>query len=253
MGQETRRPEWGNISQIISALCAVALAILAIYGFFFSKTSQAFVSYLQSELALRNIRIVSLEQTEKDLQRSIAESQVSLSSLTEQKATLERQIAELQIAQQAYAKQVQELGAQLVGTTFSLVREKILVSKATLLSELDVVELKIQTDWYDKGVPVQTVRPWQSYLKTLQNKMSELPEADRTMGKAVLDKFIQQCNSLSSVVIQVPAMRVASSESLSAYDYNIDRHPVGIRAKAIANQIRKAEDDMQACFKSLAQ
>jgi hypothetical protein len=44
-----------------------------------------------------------------------------------------------------------------------------------------------------------------------------------------------------------------SSESLSAYDYNIDRHPVGIRAKAIANQIRKAEDDMQACFKSPAQ
>ncbi|MDE5446846.1 hypothetical protein FXV83_16835 [Bradyrhizobium hipponense] len=57
MGQETHRPEWGNISQIVSALCALALAILAIYGFFFSKTSQAFVSYLQSELALRNIRM----------------------------------------------------------------------------------------------------------------------------------------------------------------------------------------------------
>lgn len=73
------------------------------------------------------------------------------------------------------------------------------------------------------------------------------------MGKAVLDKFVQQCSNLSSVVIQVPAMRVTSSESLSAYDNNIDRHPVGIRAKAIANQIRKAEDDLQACFKSLTQ
>lgn len=40
---------------------------------------------------------------------------------------------------------------------------------------------------------------------------------------------------------------------LSAYDYNIDRHPTAIRAKAIANQIRKAEDDLQACFKSLTQ
>ncbi|WP_368508723.1 hypothetical protein [Bradyrhizobium lupini] len=253
MGQETHRPEWGNISQIVSALCALALAILAIYGFLFSKTSQAFVSYLQSELALRNIRITSLEQTEKDLQRSIAESQVSLSSLTEQKVRLEGQIADLEMAQQGYAKQVQELGAQLVGTTFSLVREKVLVSKATLLSELDVLGLKIQIDWYDKGLPAQTVRPWQSYLKTLQKKMADLGEADRAMGKTVLDKFVQQCSSLNSVVIQVPAMRVTSSESLSAYDYNIDRHPVGIRAKAIANQIRKAEDDMQACFKSLSQ
>lgn len=147
MGQEARRPEWGNISQIVSALCALALAILAIYGFFFSKTSQAFVSYLQSELALRNIRIVSMEQTEKDLQRSIAESQVSLNSLTEQKIRLEGQIADLKVAQESYAKQVKELGTQLVGTTFSLVREKILVSKATLLSELDVLWLKIQSDW----------------------------------------------------------------------------------------------------------
>lgn len=253
MGQETRRLEWGNVSQIVSAFCALALAILAIYGFFFSKTSQAFVSYLQSELALRNIRIVSLEQTEKDLQRSIAESQVSLNGLAEQKINLERQIAELKVAQESYAKQIQQLGDQLVGTTFSLVREKILVSKATLLSELDVLWLKIQGDWYDKGVPAQTVRPWQSYLKTLQSKMSDLPEADRTMGKAVLDKFAQQCSHLSSVVIQVPAMRVTSGESLSAYDYNIDRHPTAIRAKAIANQIRKAEDDLQACFKSLTQ
>lgn len=253
MGAETRRPEWGNVSQIVSALCALALAVLAIYGFFFSKTSQAFVSYLQSELALRNIRIVNLEQTEKDLQRSITESQVNLSGLAEQKISLEKQIADLKIAQESYAKQVQELGAQLVGTTFSLVREKILVSKATLLSELDAVGLKIQGDWYDKGVPAQTVRPWQSYLKTLQSKMSELPEADRAMGNSVLEKFTQQCGHLSSVVIQVPAMRVTSSESLSAYDYNIDKHPVAVRAKAIANQIRKAQDDMQACFKSLGQ
>ncbi|WFU44151.1 hypothetical protein QA640_17880 [Bradyrhizobium sp. CB82] len=109
-----------------------------------------------------------------------------------------------------------------------------------------------QGDWYDKGVPAQTVRPWQSYLKTLQSKMSELPEADRTMGNSVLEKFTQQCAHLSSVVIQVPAMRVTSSESFSAYDYNIDRHPVAVRAKAIANQIRKAQDDMQACFGPVA-
>lgn len=127
----------------------------------------------------------------------------------------------------------------------ALERLKKRFGKATLLSELDAVGLKIQGDWYDKGVPAQTVKPWQSYLKTLQSNMSELPEADRAMGNSVLEKFTQQCGHLSSVVIQVPAMRVTSSESLSVYDYNIDKHPVAVRAKAIANQIRKAQDGMQ--------
>ncbi|TYO60785.1 hypothetical protein FXV83_41950 [Bradyrhizobium hipponense] len=202
MGEETRRPEWGNVSQIVSALCALALAILAIYGFLFSKTSQAFVGYLQSELALRNIRIVSLEQTEKDLQRSIAESQVSLGSLTEQKARLERQIADLEVAQQGYAKQVQELGTQLVGTTFSLVREKILVSKATLLSELDVLGLKIQGDWYDKGVPAQTVRPWQ--CPTSRRCRASWRTLAKRIGQWAKRSWIssfQQCSNLGSVVI----------------------------------------------------
>jgi hypothetical protein len=46
--------EWGNAPQWVSAVCALALAVLAIYGLFYSKTSQALVTYLQSELAVRN-------------------------------------------------------------------------------------------------------------------------------------------------------------------------------------------------------
>lgn len=131
--------EWGNISQIVSAISALALCFLAIYGVFFSKTSQALVGYLQSELALRNIRIVGLEQTEKDLQRSIAESKVSLNGLSEEKADLEKQIATLRVAQETFSKQAQELSTKLAGTTFSLAREKISVSMAGVLSELDVI------------------------------------------------------------------------------------------------------------------
>jgi hypothetical protein len=250
--EHVKGPDWGNISQIVSAVAAIALALLAIYGFFFSKTSQALVSYLQSELALRNIRIVSLEQTERDLHRSIAESQVSLNGLSEEKASLEKQIATLKLAQESYAKQVQELGTQLAGTTFSLVREKISVSLASVLSELDVISLKVSSDWLEKGVPAQTIRPWKSYLKAVQEKIAALPEADRTMGGAVLNKFVQQCSHFNSVIIQVPALRVPTSENFASYGYQVEKHPTAARAKAISDQIRKAQDDIQACFKSLA-
>ena len=60
--------EWGNVPQWMSAVCALALAALAIYGLFFSQTSQALVSYLQSELAVRNQHIATMELREQQLQ-----------------------------------------------------------------------------------------------------------------------------------------------------------------------------------------
>ncbi|MCU1340515.1 MAG: hypothetical protein JWO19_6096 [Bryobacterales bacterium] len=69
------------------------------------------------------------------------------------------------------------------------------------------------------------------------------------MGRTVLNRLVQQCSQYSSVVVQVPALRIAPNADLGNYDKN----PVGIRAKAISKQIEKAEDDIQACFKSLSQ
>jgi hypothetical protein len=45
------------------------------------------------------------------------------------------------------------------------------------------------------------LRPWQSYLKTIEEKVSALPEVDRVMGQAVRNRFMQQCNQFSSMVI----------------------------------------------------
>lgn len=238
---------------MVSAACALALALLAFYGVFFSQTSQDVVRYLQSELALRNSRIATLEQTEQDLQRSILSSQSSLNGLSEQKAELEKQVANLKTAQESFSKQVQELGSMLAGTTFSLIREKISVALADGLSELAVIRIGIEVDWLAKGVRAREIRPWQSHLKSVEQAIAKLPEQDRLMGRSVYDKFVQQCSRYSSIVVQVPALRIDPNLDMSVYGNDRDKYPVAVRAKAVSKQIEKAEEDIQACFKSLNQ
>ncbi len=110
--------DWGNVPQWISALCAFALAALAIYGLFFSQTSQALVSYLQSELAVRNQRIATLELREQQLQASVKSAEANLSGLADQKTAAEKQIAQLNSEQRALSSKVKELGATLSTTEF---------------------------------------------------------------------------------------------------------------------------------------
>ena len=120
-----RRVDWGNAPQWLSAVSALLLVGLAIYGLFFSATSQALVAYLQSELAVRNNRIAELELRERDLQQSVAKSREVLANLTEQRAQLDRQVAELKAEQEELSQRAKVLGSTLSSTEFSLVREKI--------------------------------------------------------------------------------------------------------------------------------
>jgi chaperonin cofactor prefoldin len=168
--------EWGNAAQWASAIAAVVVAGLAIYGVFFSATSQALVSFLQSELAVRNMRIAVLERRERDLQVSINAAQSNLNGLSEQKAELEKQVATLRAEQDKFSKRVQELGAALSGTEFSLAREKLSARIASGFSALTVHRINIVSDWLrPEGVRAESVRPWDSYLDHLKRSVEELP------------------------------------------------------------------------------
>jgi len=242
--------EWGNAPQWVSAVCALALAVLAIYGLFYSKTSQALVTYLQSELAVLNQRIAGLELREQQLQLSVKSAESNLGGLAEEKSELEKQIAILRVEQDSYSKRVQELGSTLSGTQFSLAREKIGVRLASGLGELAVIRIKLGSDWLSpEGFKARTIRPWQSYLNSAQKAVAEMSDADRPMAQTVLEKFIQQCERYSSVVIQAPALRVSPNDDFK--DDNRDNHPVAIRAQGISKQIQQAENDKSACFKSV--
>jgi hypothetical protein len=246
--------EWGNAPQWVSAICAFALTVLAIYGLFFSTTSQALVSYLQSELAVRNQRIAGLELREQQLQLSVKNAESNLGGLSEEKSELEKQVATLRVEQESYSKRVQELGSTLSGTQFSLAREKVGVKLASGLSELAVIRIHLGSDWLTPdGVRARMVRPWQSYLNSVEKAVADLPEADRAIARTVLEKFVQQCGRYSSVVVQIPALRVPPGADFSSYDNDRDKHPVAIRAKGISKQIEQAENDIEACFKAVKQ
>jgi hypothetical protein len=226
--------------------------MLAIYGLFFSTTSHALVAYLQSELAVRNQRIASLEIREQQLQLSVKNAETSLGGLSEEKSELEKRVAALKVEQENYSKRVQELGSTLSETQFSLAREKVGVKLASGLSGLAVIRLHLGSDWLTpEGVRAQTVRPWQSYLKSVEQAVAGLPDADRVIAHTVLEKFVQQCERYSSIVIQIPALRVPLGADFSAYGNDRDKHPVAVRAKGLSNQVEQAEDDIEACFKAV--
>jgi hypothetical protein len=80
--------EWGNLPQWISAVCALALSLLALYGLFFSTTSQTLVAYLQSELVARNQHISASEVRERELQLSVETAKSASSRWTGKRACL---------------------------------------------------------------------------------------------------------------------------------------------------------------------
>ncbi len=245
--------DWGNAPQWVSAVCAFALAALAIYGLFFSKASQVLVSYLQSELAVRNQRIAALELREQQLQLSIATAQNNLNGLAERKDELESQLSSLKAQYETASKRMQQLNSTLVNTEFFLVREKIGAKVSSVISELMVLTIKLSEELTSpQGTRARTVKPWDYSLKFVQDTSAELPESDRILGRIVVEKFIQQCARYNEVVIQIPNLRIPRDADMSPYNYNSDKHPASVRLEAIRKQIEKAENDIEACFKTVA-
>jgi hypothetical protein len=242
--------DWGNVPQWLSAICALALAGLAIYGFFFSATSQALVSYLQSELAVRNQRIAALELRERALQLSVTNAQSNLNALGEQKTLLEKQVAQLNSEQESLSQKVKDLGSTLSKTEFSLVKEKIGAKLHSTVGPTLAFDLPRELDKPD-GVRARSERPWDGHLSYIQEIAEDLPERDRLLGRKVVANFIRQCDPLSKIVIQIPALRIPKDADYSSYGYDRDKHPTGLRLKSVVQQIVKVQRDIEDCFQSV--
>lgn len=240
--------EWGNIPQWLSAVCALALAILAFYGLFFSKTSQALVAYLQSELAVRNQRIAGLELREQQLQLSITQTQSTLGSLNNQKAGLDRQISELKDQQEALLKKADTLGSTLSTTEFSLVREKIGAKLASTI--INPLSLTLDSELWTQGVKARTVRPWSDYLPFIKRTGEGLGEGDRALAKIVVERFIETCGGFAEAVIRIPAFPPAKSSEIPNGSFMRDDHPSARKLDAYVNQIKKIQNDIERCFNS---
>jgi hypothetical protein len=179
-----RRIDWGNAPQWLSAGCAFILASLAIWGLFFSKTSQALVSYLQSELTIRNQRISAIELRERELQLSISAAQQDLAALVGKRAELETQVSQLRIEQENLSKKVGELGSMLSTAEFFLVREKVNSEIGSRLSELAVLRITLSDDLFAaQGVRPRTIKPWDSFVGRIKSIADKLAGSRGGLGK----------------------------------------------------------------------
>lgn len=241
--------EWGNVPQWISALCAFALAALAVYGLFFSTTSQALVSYLQSELAVRNQRIAAMELREQQLQTSIAQSQTILTDLNSQKSGLEKQVADLASEREALSKKAENLGSSLSVTEFSLVREKISAKLASTI----VTTLSFTLDdelWSAQGVNARIVKPWNDYFTFIKRTAEGLPEPDRALGKSVVTRFIEQCAPrYATQSVSIPAIKQAKAEEITGSWIRED-HPSARKLDVYVKQIEAIQKSVVSCFNS---
>lgn len=240
--------EWGNVPQWVSALCAVLLAGLAVYGVFFSSTSQALVNYLQSELAVRNQRISGLEQRETELQTSINNAQQDLAGLGEQKSSLEKQVANLKEEQQTLTAQIQTLGSNLSKTTFDYVREKISVQLTAGLGELYVTALQLSDELSKpEGTRARTLRPFEIQIRRIEEISKELPSSEKETAQLIAAKFSEQCSRFHALLIYIPAVRIQEGE-LAQSNYDINKTSAGAKINAISNKIIKAAEDIDRCF-----
>lgn len=244
--------EWGNVAQWLSALVALMLALLTINGFFFSRSSsQELVAYLQSELAVKNQRIASLEARERELELSATTAQSSLGDVALQKAALEKQVADLDAQQQSFTRKTQELNAILAKAELSLVKEKMGARLSSMTGRAIALRLVEEFD-RPEGVRARTERPWDSHLSRIREIAEQLPERDRPLARAVVANFVQQCSRLSSAAIQIPALRIPKEADASAYNNERDKTPVASRFAALTKQVEKLERDIDVCFLSVA-
>lgn len=243
--------EWGNIPQWISALCAILLAALAIYGGFFSSTGHALVSYLQSELTARNQRIAGLEQREAQLQASINAARTGLSGIREQKSSLERQIASLKGEQQTLTSQIQSMHSDLSKKTFDYVREKISVQLTAGLGELYVVALRLSDEVSRPGgTRARTLRPFEIQTRRIEEISKKLPDAEKETAQLVMEKFSEQCSRFRTLAISIPSVRIPDGE-LAQHNYDQDKTSAGAKIDAISKHITKAAEDLDRCFHSV--
>lgn len=244
--------DWGNAPQWLSAVCAIVLASLAIWGIFFSETSQALVTYLQSELAVRNQRIATLELREQELQLSIATARQNLRGLAEQKAELGKQVSQLKTEQDSLQTKVTQLGSTLANTEFSLIRERINSEMSSGLSELAVLRITLSDDLFTaQGVRPRIIKPWDSFVRAIRRASEKLTDRDKVLAEIVIEKFLQQCARYKEAMVQIPAMRIPKDADFSQYNYNRDKHPIAIRLETFGKRIEKIERDIHDCFNAV--
>jgi hypothetical protein len=220
--QAKKRFEIGNLSQIVSALSSVIVACTAIYVLFFSSTSQMFIAYLHSELALRNSKIAAMELQEHQLRIQISQRETELRTI-EQKIT--------------------ELGSNLSRSEFERVREKI---KAELFgSKLVVVwPLKLVDEYFSKnGIRPRKEFLLPQYLAYATTRIEQFPKAEQELAQQTLRLFGEQCAHLNKA-IDLPALKHPDID-VDAYLGNADSK------KHLANY-KKLENDAESKFKVLS-
>ena len=236
-----------NAAQWVSAVTSLATTGLAIWAVFFSTTSQALVQYLQSELAQRNMTVMSLEARGKLLQNEISEKETQLGKLVSRASELEKQTSTLTVQRGDLQAQVQKLDAERVTlstqvdlrtrqvneTTFSLVAEKI----ASAGKDIIVVSWPydiIGREASDRSPVARRLSVWPSYVQFFRGVVAKLPPAEQAVGIRVMSRFENQCARLSKISFEIPPVR------------GLDPRILEISKSAIA-----AEADIISCLRTV--
>ena len=116
--------EWLKLGcEVIAALSALAVAVIAIWGVFFTDLPETLFRQLRSDIAEQNETLVSLHQRRRALEQQLSDARVGVQTaeekrkqiqeevdaLSREKANLEQRVTALSRERQSYYKNVRKV------------------------------------------------------------------------------------------------------------------------------------------------
>jgi hypothetical protein len=270
-----------NWAQILSAITSIATSIVTVWALFFSPASQTVIDFLQSELTIRNSRIVSLEDSTKKLNDEVQSRQAQLTEL-ENKITIatasekiikdtnlqleidnkrlsaERNAIEneVEITKKElnnYAKIYDGLRLQYIAGKFYAKMQGVVVStEAFRIIDLD-------------GLPRTQVNLWGDYTSFVKEYLNEFKGEEKKIATEIAGRFVKNCRQIGDNVIVVgpiksPHIPYQDENFLQLSSVEQDRlsqkyqNELGLFQKEKDREVKRvfgAEEKIRECMRSI--
>lgn len=273
MSNSPKERPLSNWAQVLSAASSLVTMVVAVWAIFFSPASQSVVDFLQSELALRNSKIATLEKSSEELNSQIELRQNELARLEErvtdttseldaltrtnkdlsdEKSNLSTAIEEQKQELEVYSANYEKLRIKFVAGKFYAAMQGSFVTS----DEFDMI-----MNWPKSEVKVNV---WERHVKFVKDQLQSLKGGERKIGSEVIRRFVAKCAKIGNRSISIrpltePEAPVFDYQKQSAverdnldreYERALEKFHREVRGKEIA-KIRDVKDQIKECMRDI--